>query len=236
MKRPHLLVLLRTLAALFCVTSFPLSGAAQEDDPARSAYTLRSGDRIQIDLYTSAGVEVAVVRGERYLDVNGEVFLPYIGTVNVLGLDQSALRLELTERYTPFFSDPILDVQVDLRVSVTGSVRLAGGYYLPPTSTILDAIAEAGGMSPELTAPGLQNLPANQSAVRLVRDGVTHILNLRPDEAVDSILRLPIQSGDWIHVPNLARSRVRDELQFWGGVLSFVANVVAVVLLVGNNN
>ena len=233
MKRPHLPVLLRTLTALFCVTSFPLSGAAQEDDPD-PVYPLRSGDRIQIDLYTSAGVEVAVVRGERYLDVNGEVFLPYIGTVNVLGLDQGSLRLELTRRYSDFFSDPILDVQVDLRISVTGAVSSAGGYYLPPTSTVLDAIAEAGGMSPELTSSGLNNLPADQTAVRLVRDGVTHVLNLRPDEVIDSILHLPIQSGDWIHVPNQARSRVRDELQFWGGVLSFVANIVAVVLLVGN--
>lgn len=63
---------------------------------------------------------------------------------------------------------------------------------------------------------------------------MTHIMNFRPDEVVDSILHMPIQSGDWIHVPNQARSRVRDELQFWGGILAFVANMTAVVLLVGN--
>ena len=224
----------RALAALFLVTSMPVAGAAQGGDPEPTGYSLRSGDRMEIDLYTSAGLRVTVVGGERYLDVNGEVFLPYVGPVNVLGLNQSELRLELTKLYTEFYDDPVLDVQVELGVSVTGSVQSPGRYHLAPTATILDAIAEAGGMLPELTSSGLNNIPADQSRVRLVRDGVTNVLNLRPDEVMDSILQLPIQSGDWLHVPNAARSRVRDELQFWGGLLSFVANLVAVVIFIGN--
>ena len=232
MKRPRLAMLPCAVAALLFVTSAPATGAAQ--DAGAHQYALRPGDRIEIDLYTSAGIEVPVVRGERYLDVNGEVFLPYVGPINVLGMQQSELRLELTRLYAEFFSEPVLDVQVKLRVSVTGSVRISGQYYMPPTATVLDAIAEAGGMAPELTAPGLNNIPADQSQVRLVRDGMAHILNLRPDEVVDSILHLPVQSGDWIHVPNQARSKVRDEIQFWTGVLGFVANIVAIVVLIGN--
>ena len=231
MKRPRSSTLLRALAALFLVTSVPASAAAQEDE--HPGYALRSGDRMEIDLYTSAGDEVTVVGGERYIDVNGDVFLPMVGTLNVLGMDQTELRLELTRLYSTYYTDPVLDVQVELHVSVTGAVARAGGYYLPPTATILDLIAEAGGMSPELSVQGL-NLPSNQSAVRLVRDGVSHVLNLRPDEVVDSVLHMPIQSGDWVHVPNQARSRVRDELQFWGGLISFVANLVAVVIFIGN--
>jgi len=226
-------MLLRALAALFLANASPFYGAIQAQTVERQGYALRSGDRMEIDLYTAAGDEVTVVGGERYIDVNGDVFLPMVGTLNVLGMDQTALRLELTRRYAPFFSDPVLDVQVDLHVSVTGAVGSAGGYYLPPTSTILDLIAEAGGMAPELSVQGL-NLPSNQSAVRLVRDGITHVLNLRPDEVSDSVLHMLIQSGDWVHVPNQARSRVRDELQFWGGLISFVANLVAVVIFIGN--
>jgi protein involved in polysaccharide export with SLBB domain len=121
-----------------------------------------------------------------------------------------------------------------LSVRVTGGVFSAGRYYLAPTSTILDALTEAGGMTPELTGPGVANIPTDQSRVRLVRDGESHVLNLRPDEATDAVLNMPIRSGDWIHVPNQARSRVRDELQFWGGVISFVANLVAIIIFVGN--
>ena len=60
----------------------------------------------------------------------------------------------LTRLYSEFYSDPVLDVQVELSVSVTGSVRTAGRYHLPPTASILDAIAEAGGMAPEITGLG----------------------------------------------------------------------------------
>ncbi len=226
-------MLLRALAALFLANASPFYGAIQAQTVEHQGYALRSGDRMEIDLYTAAGDEVTVVGGERYIDVNGDVFLPMVGTLNVLGMDQTMLRLELTRRYSPFFSDPVLDVQVDLHVSVTGAVSSAGGYYLPPTATILDLIAAAGGMAPELSVQGL-NLPSNQSAVRLVRDGITQVLNLRPDEVSDSVLHMLIQSGDWVHVPNQARSRVRDELQFWGGLISFVANLVAVVIFIGN--
>ena len=41
-----------------------------------------------------------------------------------------------------------------------------------------------------------------------------------------------IQSGDWIHVPYRERSRVRDEIQFWGSVVSFAASVVGLVILI----
>ena len=232
MKRLCLSVLPRSLGALLLLSWLPGTAAGQEDDHEHPGYALRAGDRIEIDLY-AAGLEIGVVGGERHIDVNGDVFLPFIGSVNVLGMDQSSLRLKLTELYTEFFDEPILDVEVDLHISVTGAVRTAGSYFLPPTATILDAIAEAGGMAPEITVANL-NLPADQSQVRLVRDGMSHVLNLRPDEVVDSILHMPIKSGDWIHVPNQARSRVRDELQFWGGILGFVANITAVILLVGN--
>ncbi len=94
-------------------------------------------------------------------------------------------------------------------------------------------------MTPELTVGGGgggggNNIPSDQSRVRLVRDGESHVLNLRPDEVTDSVLNLPIRSGDWIHVPNQARSRLRDELQFWGNVISFVFNLVAIIIFVGN--
>ncbi len=120
---------------------------------------------------------------------------------------------------------------MELRVSVTGSVRSAGQLYLDPTATITDAIARAGGMAAEVAVIGNQ-IPANQAEVRLVRDGGTTILNLRPDEVQDSVLQMRIKSGDWIHVPPRDRSRVRDEIQFWGSVLSFVSSIAAVVVLI----
>jgi hypothetical protein len=87
-------------------------------------------------------------------------------------------------------------------------------------------------MSTELSGPGIVGIPSDQSRVRLVRDGESLIMNLRPDEVTESILNMTIRSGDWVHVPNQARSRVRDDIQFWGGIFSFITNLVAIIIFV----
>ena len=85
-------------------------------------------------------------------------------------------------------------------------------------------------MSAEVAVNSLV-LPANQRQVRLVRDNVTHILNLRPDEVQPSVISMRVQSGDWIHVPPRPRSEVRDQITFWGGVLSFLTSIVSLLIL-----
>ena len=92
-------MMLRAFAVLFHVTSLPLSGAVQAQAVEPRGYALRSGDRMEIDLHTSIKDEVTVVHGECYIDVNGDVFLPIVGRPNVLGMDQAAIRLELTRLY-----------------------------------------------------------------------------------------------------------------------------------------
>lgn len=127
-------------------------------------------------------------------------------------------------------------MKVELSVSVTGAVRNSGKYFVSPTSSVVDAIASAGGMLSELSTGGGSGgggIPADQTRVRVVRDGRTIVLNFRPDDIAPEVLLLPAQSGDWIHVPNQARSRVRDELQFWGSIMVFVANIAAIIVLIG---
>lgn len=95
MKPPRRSMRLRTFAVLFLVTSLPLGGAVQAQAVEPRGYALRSGDRMEIDLHTSARDEVTVVDGECYVDVNGDMFLPIVGRLNVLGMDQAAIRFEL---------------------------------------------------------------------------------------------------------------------------------------------
>ncbi len=173
------------------------------------------------------------MRGERIIDRTGDIFLPLIGPTQVAGTDQEGIRTLVQSLYSDYYSDHVVQAKVELNVSVSGSVRNAGQYFVSPTSTIVDAINAAGGMTAEVTTGGY-SLPSDQSRVRLVRDGVTSILNLRPDDIAIENLRMPIQSGDWIHVPNRSRSRVRDEIPFWGGILGFITNIAAILVLIGS--
>lgn len=195
-------------------------------------YSIRSGDRVTTQLFSAAGEEVGVIAGERIVDRNGDVFLPFVGSIRVAGLDETGLRELLTERYGTFYDQPVVDVQVELRVNITGAVGQPGQYYLDPTATVADAMAEAGGVGPEFAVTTLQ-IPADPENVRLVRDGETQLLNLRPQDISNEVLNMRIQSGDWYHVPYRQRSRIRDEVTFWGSVVSFAASVVGLVILIG---
>jgi len=204
------------------------SPATAQDDVG---YSIRSGDRVTTQLFSAAGEEVSVIEGERVVDRNGDVFLPFVGSIHVSGLDETQLRELLTERYSRFYDQPVVDVRVALRVNITGAVGNPGQFFMDPTSTVADAIAEAGGIGPEFAVSSIQ-LPADPESVRLVRDGETLILNLQPREVSDAVLNMRIQSGDWFHIPYQSRSRVRDEVQFWGSVVSFAASIVGLVVLI----
>ena len=199
-----------------------------------SEYTIRTGDRITTQLFSAAGEEIGVIGGQRIVDREGRLFLPFVGSTEVAGLQENSLRDLLVERYGEFYNEPVVDVQVELRVNITGAVGSPGQYFLDPTATISDAMANAGGINAELAVVGSQ-LPADPENVRLVREGEDlRILNLRPDEVVDSVLQERIRSGDWFHVPFRGRSRIRDEITFWGSVVSFTASIVGLIYLINN--
>jgi len=205
-------------------------GAPRLHAQERGQYSLRPGDKITTEIFTAAGARVQEVAGERIVDRNGQIFLPYVGSVRVEGLDQVGLRELLYREYGRFYPDPVVNVKVQLRVNVTGSVRSPGQFFLDPTATLIDAVTAAGGMFSEVVVSSLQ-IPADQARVRLIRDGKTTILNFRPDDITPEVIAMRIRSGDWIHVPPRRRSHVRDEITFWGSVISFASSAVALIVL-----
>ena len=192
---------------------------------------MKPGDQVTTDFYTASGLELGSVKGTRIVDRDGNIYFPYIGTVKVLGLDAEKIRALLVQRFQPFYTDPVVTVNVQLRVNITGVVGAPGHYFLDPTATIMDALANAGGIGSEVGVGG-SGIAANSSAVRLVRDGKTIILNLRAEGADPTDVEMRIQSGDWIHVPPVALSRVRDNIAFITGVLALASSVLGTVLLI----
>lgn len=195
-------------------------------------YEIRPGDRVSTRLFTAGGIEVQVVEGERIVDPTGTVFMPFVGPIHVVGLNETSLRSLLRERYAEYYDTPVVDVRVELRVNVTGAVGRPGQYFVDPTSTIMDAMAAAGGIASEYAVTNIQ-VPADPTRVRLVRGGEVITLNLRPEEIRDDVLTMRVRSGDWLHVPSRQRSRIRDEITFWGSVISFLSAAIGLVILIG---
>ena len=219
----------RSLRSLFLagfLALAPASALAQEDSP----YALRPGDKVTLEVFTSAGGKVDVVMGERILDRNGDLFLPYVGTIHAAGLDQNSLRELLVAGFGTFYAEPVVNVKVLLRVNVTGAIPRPGQYFMDPTATILDALTLAGGANTEFAITGTM-IPGDARHVQLVREGERRTLNFHPSEISDETLHVLIRSGDWIHVPPERKSAARDQVLFWGSLVSLSSSVVTLVVL-----
>ncbi|MDX1568726.1 MAG: polysaccharide biosynthesis/export family protein [Longimicrobiales bacterium] len=213
------------------VASHPLQ-AQQPVETEPGEAVVQPGDQLEIAMFTAAGERLPEVSGTRIVDRSGRIFLPYVGSVEVRGRNVGEIRETLSERYASFYSDPVIDVEAEIRVNVTGAVRQPGNYFVSPTSTIVDALATAGGSSPEVDIGGYGGA-ADLSRVRLVRTGETRMLDLRPEMADPEILQLLVQSGDWIHVPPQPTSQWRSDLQLLSGIFSVAGSIAALVILIG---
>ncbi len=60
------------------------SGSLAAQDRLRAvSYGVRPGDEVTIQIFTSAGAQLQEVSGVRIVDPDGQIFLPYLGSVAV---------------------------------------------------------------------------------------------------------------------------------------------------------
>jgi len=218
-------VKLTSIVSLFALLPAP-SGAQR-------TYQAKPGDQVDIAFYTASGAEVSEVSGSRLLEPNGDIYLPYVGTVNLVGLDAAGIRDVLMQRFTAFYDDPVIEVMVKLRVNVTGTVRNPGHFFVDPSSTLLDALAVAGGAGGEIDV-GTIGGAADRERVQLVRNGQLEVLDFRADRGSPETFYRPVESGDWLYVPPQARSRWRDNIQLIGSILTVIASGVFIADQIGN--
>ena len=80
---------------------------------------------------------------------DGKISLPLINEIQAAGLTPSELRDEIAKRLTEFMAPPEVSVLVNevrsFKISVLGEVQRPGRYDLHSRTTVLDALALAGG-------------------------------------------------------------------------------------------
>lgn len=137
---------------------------------------IRPGDSITITVWTTENDGLltgpgqrSVVLPENRVSSSGQIFLPYIGNINVSGMSPSRARARIEESYSAAL--PSVQVQLDMAegrqqaVSLIGGVGSPGTFLLPHNDfTILELIADGGGISSTLTNP----------QVRLHRNGTIY--------------------------------------------------------------
>lgn len=172
---------LRTFAVAVWVLAAAQSLHAQ-DSPALAGY-IRAGDVIRLSIWREPDMS-----GEFLVNEEGVVVFPRLGEMNVLGETPETLKAKLLEGYLRFLRNPSIEIVVLRRVRIMGSVHRPGLYTVDPTISIADALAMAGGATPQ----------GNQKEITILREGE----ELRTVVTGNTIIaESPIRSGDVIFVP-----------------------------------
>jgi polysaccharide export outer membrane protein len=184
-RRSGLFALVLLMSGVVGAAVQPASGQVSEDPQelfSGQAF-IRPGDYIRVFIDREPSMS-----GEFLVDAAGFVVFPRIGEVRVIEETAESLEAKLVSEYRVFLRSPAIEVTVLRRVNITGSVGRPGVYNLDPTMTISDALAEAGGVTPQ----------GDRDDIQILRDGQRLTTRLGEQTAIgESIIR----SGDQIYVP-----------------------------------
>ena len=162
------------------------------DTPVGPDYHIGVGDQIMLTLWGS-------LEGTYELDVNrsGEVTLPKVGTVKILGLPFGQLTNVFRVNLAKAFKDIHFTINMGrlhlIKVYVVGEVKYPGDYTISSLSTVINALSAAGGPTKNGT---LRNIKIKRKGV--LNDTVDlYDFFLNGDKSRD----ISLHSGDTIYVP-----------------------------------
>jgi polysaccharide export outer membrane protein len=116
------------------------SGKAHSDN----SYVIGANDALAIDVWKEPNVSRSVsVRSD------GKISLPLVGELQASGQTPQQLEQEITKRLQSYISEPEVTVIVSesksQKVNILGMVAHPGAFLLTSSTTVLDAVAMAGG-------------------------------------------------------------------------------------------
>ena len=206
--RAHLSSVLVAVALISGITTPSFSQAEAQ----RGSGLLLPGDQIRLHIWREPDLS-----GDFQVGIAGKVVLPKLGEINVIGVTPDSLRTVLIHKYSPFLRNPAIEVTVLRRVNVLGAVRTPGLYPLDATMTVSDALALAGGATPD----------GKVDKVELRRDQRKLMIDLASRTPLSAT---PIQSGDQLFVPQKSWISRNGGIVLAAGITA-TTTVVAALLL-----
>ncbi len=123
----------------------PAAGSVADFD--KDTYRIGVDDQLQISVWHEP--ELATTAQVR---PDGKITLPLLNDISVMGLKTDELQLLLIEKLKPFLNEPQVTVTVQQirsrKVSVFGQVGHQGNFPLNGKETVLEVLAQAGGLAP----------------------------------------------------------------------------------------
>ena len=183
--------------------SVPANGAApdQVTPPAinrahNNTYVIGDDDELEIDVWKEPELTRQIpVRSD------GKISLPLVGELQAAGRTPIQLEEEITARLRNFITEPDVTVMVvkinSLKFNVMGEVMKPGSFSLTTATTVVDAIATAGGFKDFAKKKSIYVLHTNPDGTeaRLLFNYNDFVKGKNPKQNVR------LQSGDTVVVP-----------------------------------
>jgi polysaccharide biosynthesis/export protein len=180
-------------AAIVAVLS-PAAAGAQEQRLARleslqsaiPQYILGSGDHVRVTVYGETDLS-----GEYAIDGNGYIALPLVGDVKAAGLSAPQLQTAVENAYgSGYLNEPRVAVEVTTYrpFTIIGQVTRPGQYSYVNGMSIVNAVAMAGGYTPQ----------ASEDFVYIRHEGDTKETRVDTDQDVQ------VRPGDVVYVKRTA--------------------------------
>jgi polysaccharide export outer membrane protein len=156
-------------AALMFLPLIAVQGVAQD-------YRLRPGDTVQIEVLEDGNLNrTAIVLPD------GQISLPMAGSVRAAGRSLAQIQSDLTARLSPnFAAPPTVFVTLSelgartaatprtINIYIVGQATNSGLIAVAPGTTLLQAVAQAGGLSPFAAKKRVQLRRVDRSGVEQV--------------------------------------------------------------------
>lgn len=174
----------------------------------RNPQIILTGDKLEVDVYLEDSLDKEVT-----VDRSGRIVLPLIGSVGAAGRSVTALASHLEDRYREtHLQNPEISVfiteTIEPVVTVDGAVTEPGLYPVNDRSTLLQMMAEVGGLT-DVADPhkvyvfrnnGYKKLVANYS-VRAMREGIIPDLRIYEGDTI-----VVFESNSKVALNNLAEA------------------------------
>jgi polysaccharide biosynthesis/export protein len=122
-----------------------VEAAPKPDAPVDAGYVIGEQDQLMITVWKEKELSTGVV-----VRPDGKITVPLVGDVHVIGMTTLQLQALLTEKFKPYITVPQVTVAVSQinsrKIYLIGQVAREGTFPLNSSTTILQVIAQAGGL------------------------------------------------------------------------------------------
>jgi protein involved in polysaccharide export with SLBB domain len=169
------------ISILFCWLLAASSAALHAQSPRSDIPAYRPGDAVRVTVW-----QYPDLSGQFDIGEDGAVVHPVYRAIRISGMSEAQAEAEFRRVLERFEVDPQFVVEPLYRIMVSGEVRLPNIYTLRANTTMLQALAEAGGPT----------VMAEMKRVRLLRGGQEIPVDLTDRSGIQAATRL--QSGDQV--------------------------------------